>query len=95
MLVLDAGVEVIRAVRRGGVHRAGALVHGDVVGQHAQDCALQKRMRKLRVLQFLPGEARDTSVSVSADSCRDLGGQCSATIYTSPPDSSATYSSSG
>ena len=36
-LVFRPGVEVVGAVRRRGVHRAGALVHGDVIRQHAQD----------------------------------------------------------
>ena len=44
--VLHASVEVIRAVRRSGVHRARARVHGHVVGHHAKHIALQKRMRK-------------------------------------------------
>ena len=42
--VLDSGVEVVGAVRGSGMNRAGALVHGHIVGQHAEDLAIEKRM---------------------------------------------------
>src|ERR1019366_1472707 len=48
--IFDAGDEVVRAVSRGGVHRAGSGVHGDVVAQHAEDAALQEGMSEGRVL---------------------------------------------
>src|ERR1019366_9503421 len=35
-----AGVEVVRAVGGGRVHGSGALVGGDVGGQHAEDAAI-------------------------------------------------------
>ena len=46
--VARAGVEVVGAVGRGGVDRAGSLVGGDVVGEHAEDGAIEKRMPKGR-----------------------------------------------
>ena len=37
--VLHASGEVVRAMRRGGVHRARSGIHGDVVAEHAEDAA--------------------------------------------------------
>ncbi len=51
-LVLDAGVEVVRAVRGRGVHHAGAGVHGDVVGEHAENCAIEERVCKVQRTPF-------------------------------------------
>ena len=42
--VLDAGHEVFGAVRGRGVDDAGAGVHGDVVGEHAENFAVEKWM---------------------------------------------------
>ena len=56
--VLHAGGEVLRAVRRRGVHHAGAGVHGDVVRQHAENFAIEKRMLKVQALHLAAGEAR-------------------------------------
>ncbi len=55
--VLHAGGEVFRAVRGRGVNHAGAGVHGDVVGQHAEDFAIEKGMLKVEALHLAPGEA--------------------------------------
>src|SRR4029077_18151483 len=40
------GVEVVGAMRRRGVHGAGARIGGDVGGQHAEDTAFEERMLK-------------------------------------------------
>ena len=50
--VLNAGDEVVRAVRGRGVDGACSGVHGDVVAQHAEDGPLQERMSEGRVLQL-------------------------------------------
>ena len=40
------------------MHRARALLRGDVVRQHAKDLAIKKRMRKRGVFQLAAGKAR-------------------------------------
>ncbi len=40
--VLHAGEKVLRAVRGSGVDHAGARVHGDVVGEHAENLAVEE-----------------------------------------------------
>ena len=54
--VLDAGVEVVGAVGGSGVNGSGALVHGDVIGQHAEDVAVEEGMGEDGALQFGAGE---------------------------------------
>ncbi len=61
-LVALAGIEVIGAVRGRSVDRACALVHGDVIGEHAQHLAIrprQKRMIEVRVLEHTARNAGD------------------------------------
>ena len=70
-LVLYPGVEVVGAVRRRGVDHARALVHGDVVGQHAEDRALKERDGRTSLYSsFLPVKRARTWVSFSPHSCR-------------------------
>ena len=70
-LVLHAGVEVVRAVRGRGVDHARALIHGDVVGEHAEHGAIEERDgRNLRVLQFPAGEAGDDLRLLQPALCR-------------------------
>ena len=55
--VLHAGGKVFRTVRWRGVDHASAGVHGDVIGQHAENLAIQKRMLKVqRAPVLLPGK---------------------------------------
>ena len=48
--VLDAGGEVLRAVRGRGVDDARACVHGDVVGEHAENLAVEERVLEVEAL---------------------------------------------
>ncbi len=77
-VVLKAGDEIFRAVGGGSVDNARARVHGDVVGQHAEHIAIEKRMAKIDPLQFAPGEASDLlrprKVALFDDSIRQLRG---------------------
>ncbi len=41
------------------MHRARAGVHGDVIAQHAENRAIQKRMREVGILQLAAREASD------------------------------------
>ena len=54
--VLHAGVEVVSAVGGSGVDRAGSGVERNVIAEHAEDAAIQKRMGEGRVLQLCAGE---------------------------------------
>ena len=47
-----AGVEVVHAMGRRGVDGAGALVGRDVIRQHAEDGAVEKRMLEGGALQL-------------------------------------------
>ena len=55
----DAGVEVVGAVGGRGVDRAGALIGGDVVGEDAEDVAIEKRVLKLMRSSLRALEAGD------------------------------------
>src|SRR5262245_36582118 len=57
--VLHAGVEVIGAVRRSGMHRPGALIRSDVLRENSQNLAVKKWMRESRVLHFASRKSRD------------------------------------
>ena len=46
------GVEVVRAVARRGVHRAGAGLERDVVGEHAERRARVERMLEADLLEL-------------------------------------------
>ena len=73
-----AGVEVVRAVCRGGVDRAGALVGGDVSGQHAENAAIKKRMLECGALQHAAleaGQLLQVSTSAQVAGGSDCGGQ--------------------
>ena len=74
-LVLHPGVEVVGAVGRRGVDYAGALIHGDVVGEHAQDCAIKERVGELYVLQFLAGEAGENLGLLQSNLAGEFGSQ--------------------
>ena len=76
--VLDAGVEVVGAVGGSGVNRAGALVHGDVVGQHAEDVAVEEGMGEDGAFELRAGEGGeniDASVLADAKPRQDSGSQ--------------------
>ena len=51
--VLHARQEVVRAMTGRGVHRAGALLERDVVGQHGDRVAVVQRMAELEALEQL------------------------------------------
>src|SRR5208282_3398139 len=57
--VLDSGKKVLGAVRRSGVDHAGSSVHGDVVSEHAENFAVEKRMLKVEVLELASGEVSE------------------------------------
>src|SRR5271163_1544838 len=48
--VFDSGKEIFGAVRGSGVDHAGTGVHGDVVGEHAQNFAVEEGMLKVEAL---------------------------------------------
>ena len=50
--VLNAGNEVLRAMRRRGVDYAGPGVHGHVIGQHAENFAVEERMLEVQALHL-------------------------------------------
>ena len=56
--VLHPGGEVFGAVGGRGVNHTCTRIHGDVIGQHAQDLAIQKRMLEIKVLQLPSGKMR-------------------------------------
>ncbi len=56
--VLCAGIKIVRAMRRCGMHSACALFRGDVIRQYAQDRAIKKGMGKRGVLELATGKAR-------------------------------------
>src|ERR1700687_1238940 len=51
------GVEVVGAVRGSGVDGPGALIGGDVGGEHAEDAAVEERMLEGGVLDLAAFEA--------------------------------------
>ena len=57
--VLDAGAEVFSAMRGRGVDDAGAGVHGDVVGEHAENFAVEEGMLEVEALELASGEVRE------------------------------------
>ena len=68
--VLDAGVVVVGAVARGGVHRAGAGVQRDVVTEHAERVARVEGMAEDQSLHHLAVEGRQRR----AEGAAGLGG---------------------
>ena len=54
--VRDSGVEVVGTMRGSGMNRTGALIHGHIIGQHAEDLAIEKRMREGYTIKFGAGE---------------------------------------
>ena len=73
--VLHAGREVVAAVARGGVHRAGALLERDVVGQHAERIAGVQRMAEPDLLELDPFHARNRRAERAPGHFGDLRGQ--------------------
>src|SRR5947209_4136679 len=64
--VLDAGGEVLRAMRRRGVNNSRPRIHSDVVGQHPENLAVEKRMLKLQPLHLPAGELRQFTCAYKA-----------------------------
>ena len=57
--VLHAGGEVFSAVRRRSVDDAGAGIHGDVVGEHAKNFAVEEGMLEVEALELASGEVSE------------------------------------
>ena len=74
-LVFRAGIKVVGPVRRRGVHRSGALLSSHVVGEHAQNLSIEKRMGEGGILQLASGETRDFGSSDQATLFDGLPGQ--------------------
>ena len=73
--VARAGVEVVGAVGRGGVDGASSLVGRDVVGENAEDGAIQKRMLKRDPLHARAFEGRDGNGGFQIAGFANRGGQ--------------------
>ena len=56
--VFDAGEEVFGAVRWGSVNYAGAGVHGDIIGEDAENFAIEERMLEVEALQLASRKVR-------------------------------------
>ena len=60
------------------MHYASALVHGDVIGEHAKNLPVQEWMCKTRVLELSSREPRDFFCFSQANFCgefsREFGG---------------------
>src|SRR5258708_3506038 len=86
-------------MRRCGVHCARALVGGDVGREHAQNLSLKKWMGERGVLHHASRKTHLAGAKEAAPARCVFSIVCwasaSATMYTSPPCSSATYSNSG
>src|SRR5208337_5512446 len=54
--ILDAGGEVLSSVRGSGVDDSGSRVHGDVVGEHAENFAVEKGMPEVEALKLASGK---------------------------------------
>src|SRR5437870_11205035 len=50
--IFNAGGEVFGAVRGGGVHDAGPGVHGDVVGEYAENLSVKKWVLEVLTLKL-------------------------------------------
>ena len=76
--ILLAGVEVVGAMGRGGVHCAGAGVGGNVGGQDAQDAAVEERVLEGGALELAAFEAGElggfAEIAGGDDRCGQLGG---------------------
>ena len=59
--VFDAGGEVVGAVRWRGVHGAGTLLGGDVVGKDAEDAAVEEGVGEGGAFELRAGEASNLS----------------------------------
>ena len=57
--VLYAGQEIFGTMRGRGVDYARTGVHGDVVGEHAQNFAIEKWVLEIQALELASGEASE------------------------------------
>ena len=70
-----AGVKVVSAVGRGGVDGASSLVGRDVLGENAEDGAIQKRMLKRDPLHARAFEGRDGNGGFQIAGFANRGGE--------------------
>ena len=56
-LIANAGIEVVGAMRRSRVNRAGTLLGSDVLGQDPENTAIKKRMCERCIFQYLSRKA--------------------------------------
>ena len=86
--VLHAGQEVVGAVARRGVHRAGALLERDVVGQHADRIAVVERMPERRCLRAARPSSARPAIERAADRLRPRARASPSATITARPSTS-------
>jgi len=73
--ITRTGVEVVSAVGRRGVDSPGSLIGGDVVGEDAEDGAIEKRMLECDAFHLRAFEGRNGNGGFKIAAFADRGGQ--------------------